>query len=538
MKTRDRIISVLEKVTSREDVHLETPIDEKHGDFSTNIALTAGLNAQKIVEKLLEDNTLKQFVSKIEVAGGFINFWLSQEALRANLNEALEKQNNYGSSDLGKSKTVVVEYSSPNIAKRFAIGHLRSTIIGQALYNLYKFSSYKVISENHLGDWGTQFGTLLYQITKQGIKLDELDLDKLEELYVVFNKKAQNNPELWDEARVWFKKLEEGDSQARKIWQEVRQFSLKEFAMIYEFLGVKFDNEHGESFYEDKMPEIIKLAKDKKLAEESQGALIINLESMPPGMLVKSDGTSTYFTRDLAAIAFRVKSWQPDEIIYEVGSDQVLHFRQVFAAAKLLGIAPKTKLTHIAHGLIRFKEGKMSTRKGKTIKLEAVLEEAVKRAKKFNTKVAKDVGIGAVKYFDLMHNPTSDIVFDWEKVFVLEGNSGPYLQYTVARTNSVLARAPKIPASLVDKQNLKLDKEELTLLRSFAQFQGIIGNAANNYSPNLLCNYLYDLAQKYNSFYSQHRILGNDFRLVLTAATGQILKNGLRLLGIAAPEKM
>ena len=537
------LIEAIKKASGQKDIRLEAPQLNEHGDYSSNIALTAGLNAQEIADQLSKNSTLKQFVSKIEVVKpGFINFFLSQEYLLQAANEVLEQKNKYGSSKLGENKTVLVEYSSPNIAKRFAIGHLRSTIIGQALYNLYKFSGYKVVSENHLGDWGTQFGTLLYQITNQNIKPDKLDLDKLEELYVDFNQKAQGDLKLWDEAKAWFKKLEEGDDQARKIWAEVRESSLKEFEKIYRLLGVHFDNMHGESFYEDKIPEIIQMAKTKKLAKESQGALIVELKNMPPGILVKSDGTSPYFTRDLAAIAFRVKSWKPDEIIYEVGSDQILHFRQVFAAAKLLGITKDTKLTHVAHGLIRFEDGKMSTRKGKTVKLEEVLEKAIEKAGKFNSKVAEDVGLGAVKYFDLMHSPTSDIVFDWEKIFVLEGNSGPYLQYTLARIWSVLAKLKTQNSKFkVAAENLKLNEEEFSLLRSFAQFQGVISSAVKNYSPNLLCNYLFDLAQKYNAFYAKHQILNTqyqDSRLALTAATGQILINGLTILGIQAPSEM
>jgi arginyl-tRNA synthetase len=539
---QDKIIRALEKTTGQKNIHLETPVEESHGDFSTNIAMAADLNAESVVEKLSKDSDLKGIISKIEVAKPkFINFWLSDKTLVNNLGEVLQKKDEYGSNSIGHGQTVVIDYSSPNIAKRFGIGHLRSTVIGQALYNLYQFLGYKVIGDNHLGDWGTQFGTLLYQITNQNITLDSLNIDKLEELYVDFNKKAVDQPELWDEARAWFKKLEEGDKQAKEIWQATVDISLKEFERVYKLLGVKIDFAYGESFYEDKMTEVLQILREKGISQKSQGAEIVELRDLPPAMVIKSDGATTYLTRDLAAINFRIKKWNPQIIIYEVGADQTLYFKQLFKIADKLGWTKDRELVHIAHGLIRFKEGKMSTRKGRTVKLEEVLEEAIKKAGQFNKEVAQTVGVGAVKYFDLMHNPQSDIVFDWEKIFVLEGNSGPYLQYTVARTNSVLVKAQKSKFQTLKNESLELNREELALLRTFAQFEGVIINAAKTYSPNLICNYLFDLAQKYNTFYNQHQILGNEnesLRLALTQGTNQILKNGLSLLGIETPEKM
>jgi len=558
---RDLILNSIKEASGQKQSSLEFPENEQFGDYSTNLAMILakeeGKNpkevAETIVAKLKNDKNLAKIVSKIEVAGpGFINFYLSNEALQVELGTITQEGEKYGQLDSDKGQTVVVDYSSPNIAKRFGIGHLRSTVIGQALYNLYKRLGYKVIGDNHLGDWGTQFGALLYQITSQELDPAKLSIDKLEELYVDFHKKETDDPSLHDEAKMWFKKLEDGDDQARKIWEEIVKTSLAEFERIYEILGVAIDYAYGESFYEDKMSAVIEELTKKNLIGKSEGALVVELPGMPPGIVVKTDGTTTYLTRDLATIKYRLGEWNPDLFVYEVGADQILHFRQLFEIARLLGWIEKKEFVHVAHGLIRFSHGKMSTRRGEGVKLEDVLNEAIQRAKgiieksetgrglseKEKEEVAKAVGIGAIKYFDLMHQPLTDIIFDWEKIFVLEGNSAPYLQYTAARTNSVLAKAGKKSAS---DATASLNNEELLLLRTLVRFPEMIGLAARNYSPNLLANYLFDLAQKYNNFYNQHRIIGGEseeFRLTLSKATGHILKNGLEILGIETPEKM
>ncbi len=569
---REQIIKALRKATGIKEAHLEFPENEVHGDYSTNIALVSARSEKKrprelaegIVKKLQKDKDLAKIVSKIEIAGpGFINFFLSQEVLFKQLRQVVAAGEKYGSSMVGQGKTVLVEYSSPNIAKYFGIGHLRSTVIGQALYNLYQFLGYKVIGENHLGDWGTQFGMIIAQIKRKNLDVNNLTVADFEKLYVEFNKEAQDRPQLREEAKHWFKKLEKGDQEARQIWQKAREISLAEFERIYQLLGVSIENVHGESFYaggagtvEDKKSAVIQEAKEKGLVKKSEGAEIIELKGMPPGMLLKSDGATTYLTRDLAAIKYRIETWNPVLLIYEVGADQKLHFRQLFEAARLLSWAKNRELVHVAHGLIRGKWGKLSTRRGETVRLEEVLEEAINRARKIidgsetgrglsekeKKEIAKAVGVGAIKYFDLSHHPTSDIVFDWERLFLLEGNSAPYLQYTFARTQSVLLKSKKQKVkNRITNQGREINREEMSLLRSFSRFSEIIIDAAKNYSPNLLAAYLFDLAQKYNHFYNRHRIIGSDneeFRLALNAATGQILKNGLRLLGIETPEKM
>lgn len=531
------------------------------GDYSSNVALgekSPRVFAEKLAEKLKTNKELGKIIDRIEVAGpGFINFWLKKDILVDNLIQIGQGKEKYGSSSAGKGKTVIIDYSSPNIAKPFGIGHLRSTIIGQALYNLYKYLGYEVVGDNHLGDWGTQFGVLLSQISKiyksTNLQISNLTVEDLEQMYVDFHKKVETNPELEDEARKWFKKLEDGDGEAKKIWQACVDVSMKEFNRIYALLGVKIDFAFGESYYESEMKQMIADPQIKKyLSEGEDGASIIDLTKFgikTPLMFLKADGATTYATRDLATIMYRARKWDPQIVIYEVGAEQSLHFQQVFAAARLLKlVTDSTQLVHTAHGLYLAPDGKkFSTRKGKTIKLEEVLNEAIDRAKKLGNdseKVAKEVGIGAIKYYDLMHAVTSNVVFDWEKMMNLEGNSGPYLQYTVARTNSVLTKAtfkgftPSIKESSKGKS---LQEEELSVLRALTHFPETVESSALTYSPNLLCNYVYDLAQKYNTFYNKHKIIGSDneeFRLELTFGVGQVLKTGLKLLGIETPERM
>lgn len=533
---------------------LEATQNSDFGDYSSNVALQSKAprkNAENLVKKLESNKELSKFVDKIGVAGpGFINFWLKKDLLVDNLIQINRDKGEYGASTIGKGKSVVIDYSSPNIAKPFGIGHLRSTIIGQALYNLYEFLGFEVIGDNHLGDWGTQFGKLIYMIKKEN--LEDFNIDKLEELYTKFHKLAED-PEKVEEmesgARAWFKKLEDGDSEAKTIWQKCVDVSLREFNRIYNLLGVKIDFAFGESYYEAEMRQ---MSEDKAvkshLMRGEDNAWVIDLSKdgiKTPLMFAKSDGATTYATRDLAAIKFRVRKWNPSIVIYEVGVEQSLHFQQVFAAARLLGLVKDSvELVHTAHGLYLAPDGKkFSTRKGKTIRLEEVLDEAIVRAKKLGNdgeKVAKEVGVGAIKYYDLMHSVKSNVVFDWNKMMNLEGNSGPYLQYTVARTNSVLEKVTLKGVALHGVAD-KLNEEELSILRKLVQFSEVIDNAARTYSPNLLCNYIYDLAQKYNSFYNKHKIIGSDndeFRLALTKGTGQVLKNGLKLLGIETPERM
>lgn len=576
MQFKEEIKSALEKALSDlnisdVDIKLEHPADPQFGDYSTNVAMVAaksiGKNPRELAEKIVDLLNTKyniQNTSSITVEGpGFINFYLSEAALSKELQLALEKGDRYGSSDLGTNKTLVIDYSAPNIAKRFGIGHLRSTIIGQAIYNLYKTLGWTTLGDNHLGDWGTQFGVLLYQVTTKNIDPADLNIELLEKLYVEFHQAEKENESLRDEARLWFKKLEDGDPRALELWNVMKDISLEEFNRIYDLLGVKLDYAYGESFYQDKMEAVVEEAKSKGFAKESQGALIFEFpnEELPPAILYKSDEATTYFTRDLATVRFRLDTWNPDLIVYEVGDEQSLHFKQVFRAVELLGWAKSEQFIHVNHGLYLSPDGKkMRTRSGDTVKLEDVLSEAVERAHKLASvselktsnsqlttqetdKVAAQVGIGSVKYFDLSHHPASNIIFDWDKVFQMDGNSAPYLQYTYARTKSILSKSNMLNTKyeILSLSNVAINQEEMGLLRTIYRYPEIIEEAALTYSPNLVCSYLFDLASKYNGFYNRHRILEADdptFRLGLTQVVGNILKSGLNILGIAAPERM
>lgn len=546
------------------EIKIEYPEREEHGEYSTNLAILIGKEIKKNpleVGEVLKEEILKNkldFFEKIEVAPpGFINFFLGKKALLQELKKILREKENYGKIERKRKKTILIDYSSPNIAKPFGIGHLRSTIIGQAIYNLYKFLGWKCIGDNHLGDWGTQYGNLVVAIKKWGNEFGKLTIENLEKLYVRFHQEAENNPSLKEEGKKEFKKLEEGNREARKIWEKCVKISLKEFNRIYKILGIKIDFTLGESFYEPMLKEIVKEAKKKKIAKESQGALIIEFpnQEFPPAIILKSDGTTTYFTRDLATIKYRLKRWKPDLIVYEVGIEQKLHFQQLFKAVEIFGWAKKEKFFHLAHGLYRLKEGKFSTRKGLTIHLEDVLEEAIERAreiieksgsskllsKKEKERVARMIGIGAIKYNDLKQHPSKDIIFDWEKVLNLKGNSAPYLQYTFARAKSVLRKARfKIPFQI----KIKDFKEERKILSHLVRFPEILVEAAKKFSPNLICDFLFELAQKFNFFYDRCPIINAKpktkkiFRLSLTFAVAQVLKTGLSLLGIQTPEKI
>jgi arginyl-tRNA synthetase len=549
------------------EIVIEHPEEKIHGDYATNVAMVIAKIVKKdpmeianILSEKLKVKSEKLF-EKIEVAApGFINFFISATFFIDELKRILKEKDRYGSSEIGKGKTVVIDYSSPNIAKPFGIGHLRSTINGQALYNIYKFLYWECIGDNHLGDWGTQFGKLIVAIKRWGEKeIKDYSIEDLEKLYVKFHQEAELNPQLEEEARSWFKKLEGGDKEAKKIWKICIDISLKEFERIYKLLGVKIDYALGESFYEGMLKEIIDEAKEKKVAIESQGALIIQYPNneLPPTIVLKSDGATTYLTRDLATVKYRLKKWKPNLIIYEVGADQTLHFKQLFRAIALLGWVKKEKLFHVAHGLIRLKEGKFSTRKGLTIHLEEVLKEAISKAEeiieksetgrglleKERKKIAKMVGIGAVKYNDLSQHHSGDIIFDWGKILNLKGNSGPYLQYTFARCQSVLRKAKlKIEPGKIKIADFNLEEENL--LRTIYKFPEVVEEAAEKFSPNLVCNFAFDLTQKYNLFYDLHPIIKAEtgelkiFRLALTSVVARVLKNSLSLLGISTPERM
>lgn len=549
---KNLIANVLGEVTGIKNLTVEFSSDEKFGDYSSNVALkNKDLNIEEIVTKI--NNLELPFIASF--AGRFINFSIKNDSLINNLIQIDSAKEEYGKSNLGEGKLAIVEYSSPNIAKPFGVGHLRSTVIGDSVASLMEAIGYKVMRDNHLGDWGTQFGKVICAIKKWGdeqeIEKSESPVNELVKLYVRFHDASKEDPKLDDEARGWFKKLEDGDTETKRLWQKCVEWSWIEFEKIYNLLGIKFDESFnsgrglGESFFESRMVGVVKELEDGKLlkvGEDGARLVFFDDEKFPPLMILKKDGTTLYSTRDLATDKYRLEKYNPEIVINEVGSEQSLYFKQLFEIEKILGWYKEGQRIHVGHGLFLLDGKKMSTRAGKTVKLDEVLIEAIERAKKLgnvDSETARQVGIGAIKYFDLSHQPMTNINFDWNSMFSMDGNSSPYIQYTVARINSLVAKGKG--AENLKTEDLNLNDEETAVLRKLAQFQEIIVTAAKSYSPNIICNYLYDLASRFNTFYNKHKIVGSEeeeFRLLLSKSTAQVLKNGLKLLGIEAPERM
>jgi len=554
---RDLKLPVIE-----EEIKIEHPADVSFGDYSTNIAMILGkqakINPKELAQQITNSIDTNEIVEKVGVAGpGFINFYLKPEFLIKEA-EKINYQNIFENElgEIGKGKTMVIDYSAPNIAKPFGIGHLRSTDIGQGIYNIYKILGWNCIGDNHIGDWGTQYGKLVASIKKWNEKdLKDLTIDDLERLYVKFHKEAESDEKLIDEGREWFAKLEKGDKEAREIWQKCIDISMVEFDKVYRLLGVKIDFIHGESFYEDKLEEVIKEIIDKGITKKSEGAEIIEFDDMPPAMLQKSNGTTTYFTRDMATIKYRMENWKPNLIIYEVGADQQLHFRQVFKVAEMMDWMPSEGMVHVAHGLIRWPTGKFSTRKGDTIHLSDVIDKAMEKAKEVAEKstVAKNltndeklemiesVAIGAIKFNDLSSDPRKDVIFDWDKIMSLDGDSGPYLQYTYARCKSVLTKTKIKEQKNINETPENINDDEMALIKEFYRFEEKIMEASTRFSPAVIAEYLLSVARKYNEFYAKNRIINQEeeiFRVFLTRTTASVLHIGLGLLGIKTIEKM
>jgi len=538
-----------------DEIKIEHPADVNFGDLSTNIAMSLGNSSKQNPVKIandikseLEKNIkLSDFIEKIEVAGtGFINFYLKPEYLikeAEKINYEIEFRNKLN--EYGNGKTMVIDYSAPNIAKAFGIGHLRSTNIGQAIYNIYKILGWNCIGDNHIGDWGTQYGKLVAAIKKWSSVKENWTVEDLEKLYVRFHQEEEKDEKLTEEGRENFSKLENGDKEAREIWQKCVDISMVEFDRVYKLLGVKIDFVHGESFYENMLPEVTKEIIDKKITKKSEGAVIIEFDKLPPAMLQKSNGTTTYFTRDMATIKYRLENWKPNLIIYEVGVDQELHFKQVFETAKLMGWVPSEGLVHIAHGLIRWTTGKFSTRKGDTIHLSDVIDKAMEKAKKIapnnSEETIEAVAIGAIKFNDLSGDPKKDVIFDWDKVMNLNGDSGPYLQYTYARCKSVLNKTKVKEQKNIDEIQKDINEDEMALIKEFYKFEEKIVEASTRYSPAVIAEFLLSVARKYNEFYAKNRIIDEkqeDFRIFLTKTTASLLEIGLGLLGIKTVEKM
>ena len=543
--------------------YIETPKDSKNGDYAFpcfRLAKELRKAPPAIANEIKEKIEPVEEIEKVEVAGGYLNFFINKATLAKEVLGEISKTEQYGKSIVGEGKNIVIDYSAPNIAKPFHIGHLRSTVIGGALYNIYKYLGYNVTGVNHLGDYGTQFGKLIegYKMWGEEYDIEKDPINELTKIYIRINEACKNDEQILENCRNNFKKLEDGDSYCVEIWKKFRELSLQEFQKVYDLLGSKFDSWNGESFYSDKMPEVIDLLQKTGKLVESQGAKIIDLEDKginTPCIIEKSNGSTTYATRDLAAILYRARTYDFDKALYVTSYEQVLHFKQVFEVAKLLGLDEKytNGLEHVSFGMVLLPEGKMSTREGNIIKLEELLNEAISRAKEIieqknpdlenKEEVAKKVGIGAVIFNDMSASRIKDEVFDWNTILNFQGETGPYIQYTYVRTKSVLEKVGYLPKI----ENVKIynlsDEYSMAILKLIYNFEDILIQVTDKNEPSMLARYLIELAKAYSSFYNENKIIVDDkdvqdARVYLTYAVSQVLKQGANLLGIEMPEKM
>lgn len=562
-----KIAQVVKLETSELETYIEIPKDSTNGDFSFpcfRLAKELRKAPQAIASEIKEKLELEEsndIIEKIDVIGGYLNFYINKNILiKEVLSEINKEKENYGASDIGKGKNIIVEYSSPNIAKEFHIGHLRTTVIGAAFYNIYKYLGYNTIGINHLGDYGTQFGKMIegYKRWGEEYNLEENPIEELTKMYIRINDLCKSDEDVLNDCRENFRKLEEGDKECIELWNKFKDLSLKEFYKTYDMLGVKFDSLNGESFYSDKMPEVIEILEKTGKLIESQGAKIVDLEDKginTPCIIEKTNGSTTYATRDLAAILYRARTYDFDKCIYVVAYEQNLHFKQVFEVAKLLGLDKKYTdgLTHIAYGMTRLATGRMSTREGNVIKVNELLEESVKRVLDIiNEKTsemedkeenARKIGIGAVIFNNLCTNLIKDQIFDWNIVLNFNGETGPYIQYIYVRTKSVLEKANYIP-NLEDVDfSLLEDEKSFYIIKKIYEFNNILKQVIEKNETSILARYLIELAQGYSNFYNDNKIIVEDkkvqdARLYLTYAVGNVLKIGMKLLGIEMPTKM
>ena len=548
-----------------EKIDIQNSTKKEFGDFQTNFAMMSSKliakNPREIANTIIENFEKNDIIEKLEVAGpGFINIFLKNSFL----NEEIKKLENekYDFSFLNIDKTVIIDYSSPNIAKRMHIGHLRSTIIGDSIKRILNFLGFKTLADNHIGDWGTQFGKLIvaYKNWLDKKAYEEDPIGELERIYVLFSDKAKKDPTLEDEAREELKKLQLGNEDNQKLWKEFIDISLKEYNKVYERLDVNFDYYYGESFYNDMMPSVLEELKKKNIAREDQGALVVFFEDdkLPPAIVQKKDGSFLYTTSDLATMKFRKNELKVDEAVYLTDDRQQNHFKQVFEIGKMLGEPYDYKKTHIVFGIMRFGDQIFSSRSGNTIRLVDLLDEAKKQVKKVideknpnipeeeKEKIAETIGSGAIKYFDLSQNRTSDITFTWEKVLNFEGNTGPYLQYTYVRIMSIFRKLEEENIN-VENTDIVLDEMagiERELASELLRFPQAVVKSYENFRPNIIADYLFDTAKLFNSFYNSSSILKEedkqvmDARILLAKKTAFVLKEGLELLGIKTVNRM
>ena len=536
---------------------LEQPKSSELGDIAFpafSLAKTERKAPQIIAADIAEKIDTAHF-DKVVATGPYVNFFLSKAEISGQvIKEVIKDGADYGQQNEGNNQNITIDLSSPNIAKPFSVGHLRSTVIGDALSNIFRKIGYNTIKINHLGDWGKQFGLLMVAYKKWGSQeaVEANPIDELLKLYVRINAEIENDPSLDEEGRLWFKKLEDGDPEATELWQWFRDESLTEFNRIYELLGVEFDSLNGEAFYNDKMDEGIQILEEKGLLQESKGASIVDLEdfNLPPAMIKKSDGATLYITRDIATAIYRARTYNFVKNVYVVGQEQANHFRQLKAVLKKMGFDWSDDMIHVDFGLVTKNRQKLSTRKGNIILLEPTLLEAISRAKsqieaknpdlEDKEAVARAVGVGAVKFYDLKTDRRNGYDFDLEAMVSFEGETGPYIQYAYARIQSILRKANFQPdAEATYSLN---DPESWEIIKLLQDFGRVVKRATDNYEPSLIAKYAISLAQAFNKYYAHTRILDEsperDSRLALSYSTAVVLKEALRLLGVEAPEKM
>lgn len=538
---------------------IEVPKHTNMGDFafpcfklSKVFRKAPNMIASQIAENLSADENFE----KIETAGAYINFTINKASYAKDvINKVISLGDNYGKQNIGNKKKVIVEFSSVNIAKVMHVGHIRSAMIGNSLARIYDALDYDVVRVNHLGDYGTQFGKMIVAYKLWGDKsvVETNPVDELVKLYVRFHDEVENDPSLDDEARAWFKKLEEGDEEATELWQWMKDFSMIEFNRVYQLLNCEFDSYAGESFYSDKMPAILDELREKNIVKKDDGAEIVDLEEygMPPSLITKRDGSSLYVTRDIAAAVYRKNTYDFYKNIYVVGSAQQLHFKQWMQIVKLMGNEWADDCEHVMFGMVSMEDGKMSTREGRVVKLEDVLIKATESIKKIieeknpelenKDEVAKQVGIGAVVFQELFHNRIKDYVFSWEKMLSAEGESGPYVQYAHARACSLLSNIDTTDGEI--DYSLLSDEQSMEVIRQLGKFEAVINDAARKYEPSIITRYVCALAQMFNTFYNANRISDQSnevklARLALVKAVKITIKNALKLVTIEAPEQL
>ena len=562
MNNKELIASELAKVIDSLDQDailnlLEQPKTSDLGDIAFpafSLAKVERKAPQAIAADIAEKIDQSAF-EKVVATGPYVNFFLDKSKISDQvIKSVIEAGADYGQQDEGHGQNITIDLSSPNIAKPFSVGHLRSTVIGDALSNIFRKMGYNTIKINHLGDWGKQFGLLMVAYKKWGSKeaVEANPIDELLKLYVRINAEIENDPELDEEGRKWFKKLEDGDPEATELWQWFRDESLVEFNRIYKLLGVEFDSLNGEAFYNDKMDEAVQILEDKGLLKESKGASIVELDdvNLPPAMIKKSDGATLYITRDIATAIYRARTYNFVKNIYAVGQEQSNHFRQLKAVLKKMGFDWSDDMVHVDFGLVTKNRQKLSTRKGNIILLEPTLQEAISRAKaqieeknpelENKEEVAHAVGVGAVKFYDLKTDRRNGYDFDLEAMVSFEGETGPYVQYAYARIQSILRKANFTPST--DATYSLSDPESWEIIKLLQDFSRVVKRAAENYDPSLIAKYAINLAQAFNKYYAHTRILDEsperESRLALSYSTAVVLKEALRLLGVDAPEKM